>query len=117
MDAERIIPDVWAEMEKEGLVDPEHKERYLWYFGVLYVGGYNEGASQGSHRKKVAKLDDFGNVLAIYESASEAANKNGVTKHMISKVCLGYNSKAGERRGGTGFIYKYIDDGNTKDGS
>jgi hypothetical protein len=110
MKGEVMIDRIWDIWVKKGLVNPELKNEYLTEMNYLYAGGFDEGRKQVAHRKKVAKMDEFGNILERYESAQQAANKNGITKHMISKVCLGHNSKAGERRTGTGYLYKYIDD-------
>lgn len=111
MKQEVMIDRIWDIWVKKGLVDPNLKAEYITEMGYLYGGGFDEGRKQASHRKLVAKMDEYGRILEVYESASEAANRNGITKFMISKVCLGKNSRAGEKKTGTGHIYKYINDG------
>jgi len=55
-------------------------------------------------------MDQFGNVVDTYETAQEAARRNGVTAEMISRVCLGKNSTAGMRATGEAFYYRYLDE-------
>jgi hypothetical protein len=108
MKVEVMIDRIWETWVAKGLVNPGLKAEFITEMDYLYGGGFDEGRKQVAHRKKVVKMDDYGNIVATYRSAVEAANKNGVTKHMISKACLGKNSKAGGRKTGKGFFYKYI---------
>lgn len=111
MRQEVLIDRIWEIWVEKGLVGPDMKERYVTEMNYLYAGGYDEGRKQVAHRKKVVKMDEYGKILATYDSATEAANKNGITKHMVSKACLGRNSMVGARRTGKGYHYKYIEDG------
>lgn len=43
--------------------------------------------------KKVAQLDDEGNIIAIFDSVSEASRKTGANRQGISATCLGKQKK------------------------
>lgn len=46
--------------------------------------------------KKVKQIDiNTGEVVAIYNSITEASNKNGIARQCIGKVCLGKRKSAG----------------------
>lgn len=108
MKQEKFIEGMWKWIVDDGLVDPILKEEFITKLNMTWVGGFDYGRKQIAHGKKVAKMDQFGKVLAIYDSAQEAANKNGVSKHMISNACLGKNITAGLRSEGGAFYYKYL---------
>jgi|AMWB02.1.fsa_nt_gi hypothetical protein len=114
MKQERFIEGIWEWMVKEGLVDPDLKKEYEPFLNMIWVAGFDYGRKQSGHGKKVVKMDQWGHILKTYDNATEAANETGVSKHMISKVCLGKNSTAGLRNTGTGYYFKYIDDEKTK---
>lgn len=110
MDQEKFIEGTWKWMVDDGLVDPTLKEEFLPFLNMIWVGGFDKGRSRRSHGKRVAKMDQFGKIVATYDTASEAGKKNRVTAEMISRVCLGKNSTAGLRKGGEGFYYRYLDE-------
>lgn len=50
---------------------------------------------KGIGAKKVAKLDDNGNILKIYNSRIEAQRETGVDARHIAKCCAGARKRAG----------------------
>ena len=109
MKQEKFVEGIWREMVENRLVDPSLKQEFLPYLNMTWVGGFDNGRSRRSHRRKVVKMDQFGNEVARYETVMEAGRKNGVTAEMISRVCRGKNSTAGARTG-EAFHYRYLDE-------
>ena len=110
MKQEKFVEGIWKWMVDDGLVNPTLKEEFLPFLNMTWVGGFDNGRSRRSHGKRVVKMDQFGNVVDTYETAQEAARRNGVTAEMISRVCLGKNSTAGKRATGEAFYYRYLDE-------
>ena len=54
--------------------------------------------------RKVAKLDDDGNILEVYDSIIEATNKNNAYKYGITRACKGKLKTC------KGYKWKYIDE-------
>jgi len=52
-------------------------------------------------RKQVEQLDEYGNILAKFESAHDASKATGASQGSISNVCLGRHQKA------KGFRWRY----------
>lgn len=62
--------------------------------------------SSGHRRKTVLKIDRQGNVVAIFRSAREAAEKEYICQNSISARCLGNVKNPFEL---TGYTYQYED--------
>ena len=62
--------------------------------------------SSGNRRKTVFKIDREGNVVAIYRSAREAAEKEYISQNSISARCLGHVQNPFDL---TGYNYQYED--------
>lgn len=54
-------------------------------------------------KQRVAKLDEYGNILEEFVSIEDAASKTGANTQVISAVCRGTKKHAG------GFRWKYLD--------
>lgn len=54
--------------------------------------------------KKVAQLNDNGEILAVFDSVSEASRQTGANRKGISAVCLGKQKKC------FNYFWKFIDD-------
>ena len=59
---------------------------------------------QISHPRRVIQMDLDGNVIATFNSITEAGESIGKTRHAVNKVCIGKNKTAG------GFKWKYEDE-------
>lgn len=71
------------------------------YTGYHYKGAPGTTQIQSSS-KKVAKLDDEGNIIAIYDTLALASRENNCDNSSISKVCRGIRNKCG------GYKWKYV---------
>ena len=63
----------------------------------------NKSSKNTSHPRKVLQIYED-NVFILYDSLTEAAEEMGLTRHAISKACLGINKTAG------GFKWKFEDE-------
>lgn len=63
----------------------------------------NKSSKITSHPRKVLQIYED-NVFILYDSLTEAAEEVGLTRHAISKACLGINKTAG------GFKWKFEDE-------
>lgn len=100
--------DVVDHIVEELINDSVCANCYKWelekYIAQAYAAGFDEGRLQYTKRKPVTQYTLWGEKVAEYESASIAARKVNISKHMISKCALGKNHTAG------GFIWRYKED-------
>lgn len=61
-----------------------------------------------SHPREVEKLEN-GNVIATFNSVTEAGESVGVTRHAIAKVCNGINKSC------KGYLWRYKDSNNNRE--
>jgi len=102
MTKDEVIDMNLAELIELNLIPKAHvgfiRKRFEW----VYVAAWEEGKrSQYEKRKPVIKFDLSGTRIAEYPSATIAANKHKITKHTISKACLGKIKTA------AGYIWRY----------
>lgn len=83
----------WISDEDELLIPTYHRNLYKGQPGTTQI--------QSSSRK-VAKLDNDNNILAIYDTLALAARENNCDSSGISKVCKGIRNKCG------GFKWQYV---------
>ena len=94
----------WANMSQE-LKDELIIKRIIKRGNSVHINTINNlKLGQGHNSKKVGQYDLQNNLLHIYESTTEAANKTSICLSSIGKVCRG--DKKYKTAGG--FIWKYL---------
>lgn len=75
---------------------------YKWEYDPDYI------PFKGNIKKPVAQIDLEGNVVAVYDSITEASRKTGIDKNSISHVCSGIQ----KRKTAGGFKWRFLKDEN-----
>jgi hypothetical protein len=78
-----------------------HKDNLQW---ITQKENINKNTKETSHARTVIQKDLNGNVIAEYNSVTEAGEAIGVSRYAISKACLKVNKTCG------GFIFDYKED-------
>ena len=95
---------IMADLVKNDLVSPENYDAVFPFIEQAYGVGYDKGRSMHVVKKPIVQLNPFGMKIAVFESASVAANKCGVAHSSISNVTSGRRKTAG------GYKWIYLED-------
>lgn len=107
MEQIKVQAYITQEMIELGFVDEKYDEQILYYIGIAYAAGLDEGWKGGagpSNRKKVVQYTMSGNKVAIHESARVAARKAGLSHTVICRAARGEAKTSG------GYKWKYLED-------
>ena len=100
-----VAQRVLAELLELKVVQAKDEDIVWVYLHWVYAGGFDEGRMQYHKRRPVVQMDKItGAPIRVFQSASIAARKYGLSKTGISKACLNANRTAG------GYIWKYLED-------
>jgi hypothetical protein len=100
MTPEYAIQKMIREMPNRILTYKQKKLYLKMAFGIGY--DYGNRANR-NHLKQIAKVDEFGKIIEIYDSATSAARKNDTRPTHITAVCKG------RRHMHKKCMYKYLD--------
>ena len=106
------MKEVWRKKKETGIGAHENTVKALQEGNAKRWKEYKDSKppklkSRG-RKQRVAKLDEFGNILEEFDSIEDAVIKYGIQSTKISSVCRG------ERKTTGGFRWKYLDvDANT----
>ncbi len=78
-----------------------HKDNLQW---VTQKVNINKNKKETSHARTVIQKDLNGNIIAEFNSVTEAGEAIGLTRYAVSKACLKVNQTCG------GFIFDFKDD-------
>lgn len=104
MTQEDTVDKILAELTARHIAHERNNAIIHGYLMQAYGAGYEYGLKQRSKRKAVARLDDDGNVLEIYESQKTAANSTHLNVSTIRRALIGKFKYAG------GYRWKWADE-------
>lgn len=90
------------ELIRKGLLLAFNKKDAIIELERLFAIGYDEGRKLQGPRKRIAKLDHNGEILATYKSASDAARLNKYNGKNLSRAA------SGKRGTAYGYHWKYL---------
>jgi hypothetical protein len=104
MEQSSVINLVLNDLEDRDIIKSDSVNIVRDYLIQVFAAGCDYERTSSKARRKVAKLDNSGNVLDEYESSSDAGKKNRVRGRNIAKACRGEQIKA------YGYYWKYLNE-------
>lgn len=106
MKQEDVAGKILAELKSLEIVNDSNDWIVYNFLKQAYAAGFDRGRQQNSKRKPIARLDDEGNILQVYESQKAAAHDMKLDVSTIRRALTGVFLHAG------GFRWGYVNDSN-----
>lgn len=84
--------------------EDKHNNYYKNLEWITQKENIQKSSKDTTHKKRVIKTDNNGNIIKVFDSINEACKEVGVDRTTISKVIVGVNQTAG------GFKWEYEDE-------